>query len=134
MFARVSRLRTPSPRAAAIALGAGRVGLGSSFLTWPEHSTRLLGLDAVTARRISWLARMTAIRDISLGVGTLTSAITYRDCFPWLLGGAISDLVDSLAIAEAVREKRLPVLEAGPMVLLAAGAAAAGAVVAERMR
>ncbi len=134
MLARSPRLPVPSARTAAIAIGAGRVGLGSSFLVLPEQSTRILGLDAVTARRITWLARMTAIRDISLGVGTLTSALRRRDCVPWLVGGAVSDLVDSLAIAEAVREKRLPILSAGPMVLLAAGAAAIGAVVAERIR
>jgi hypothetical protein len=128
------RLRSPSPRTAAIAIGAGRVGLGTGFLLLPEQSTRMLGLDAVTARRISWLARMTAARDIALGAGTVTSAVSRHDPSWWLLGGAISDAVDAVALAGAVRAKRLPVTRAGAMVFLAAAAAAAGAVVADRSR
>jgi hypothetical protein len=127
-------LPRPTARTLGIAIGAGRIGLGGAFLAAPETSTRLLGLDAVTARRISWLARMTAARDIALGVGTLVSSLSGRDAEIWLLGGAASDAVDSIAIAAAVKAGRLPVLKAGSMVLLAAAAAAAGIAVADQLR
>jgi hypothetical protein len=123
-------VRQPSKRATAIAIGAGRTGLGVAFLLRPEQSTRLLGLDSISARRVSWLARMTAIRDIALGVGTTVSTVAGRDASLWLLGGAVSDAVDALAIGEAVRSARLPATKAAPMVVLAAGAAVIGALTA----
>jgi hypothetical protein len=127
-------LRLPTPRTSGIAIGIGRIGLGGAFMASPEFSTRVLGLDAVTARRVSWLARMLAVRDIALGAGTIASSVTGRDASLWLLGGAVSDAVDAAAITGAVRAKRLPAAKAGAMVLLAAGAAALGAVVAGQAR
>jgi hypothetical protein len=126
--------RLPSPRTSGVAIGAGRVALGTAFMAFPQQSTMLLGLDAVTATRITWLARMTAARDIALGVGTVASSVNGRDAAIWLLGGAVSDAVDAAAIAGAVYARRLPAARAGAMVVLAAGAAAAGAVLAGQAR
>jgi len=117
-------------RLAGLAFGVGRLVLGGVFLIRPEGSTRLLGLDAVTARRITWLARMAAARDVALGAGTVVSSWTGRDPALWLVGGAVSDAVDAVVIADAVRTRRLPAAKAGAMVVLAAAAAALGAAVA----
>ncbi len=124
----------PAPRLAALAIGVGRLGLGAALLVQPEQGTRMLGLDTVTAVRISWLSRMTAARDIALGAGTVASAITGRDSGWWLIGGAASDAVDAVALAGAVRAGRLPPARAGAMVALALGAAVLGGVVAEAVR
>lgn len=126
------QVRLPGPRTSGVAIGLGRLSLGAAFLALPEASTRVLGLDAVTAKRIVWLARMTAIRDIALAAGTLASSTRRRDASWWLLGGAVSDAVDSAAIAAAVRSKRLPAAKAAPMAIFAAGAAGFGAIVAEQ--
>jgi hypothetical protein len=113
-------------------IGLGRVGLGLGFLAMPETSTKVLGLDAATAARMTWMARMMAARDVALGVGTVLGVAYDRDGDVWLLAGAACDAADALAIAGAIRAKRLPALRAGAMVVLAGGAAAAGAVVALR--
>jgi peptide-methionine (R)-S-oxide reductase len=126
-------LRQISTRKVAIAIGIGRIGLGAAFLIKPEASTTLLGLDSITARRISWLAQMAAARDLALGVGTVTSSLRGADPAIWLLGGAASDAVDAIVIGDAVRTRRLSVAKAGAMVLLAAGAGALGAAVAYDM-
>lgn len=115
-------------------IGFGRLSLGGLFLAAPETATRLLGLDAVTATRVSWLARMTAIRDCTLGAGTVLSSITGHGAAPWLLAGAVSDAGDAVAIGLAIREGRLPAAKAGAMVALAGGATLAGILAARPSR
>ena len=65
--------RLPSARTIGLCVGAGRVAIGAVFLAAPVTSVRLLGLDTATAARITWLARMTAVRDTVLGAGTVAS-------------------------------------------------------------
>ena len=62
------------PRALAGCIGTGRVLLGSAFLAAPVASTRALGLDSATAKRVSFLARMMAARDVAIGAGTAAAA------------------------------------------------------------
>lgn len=72
-----------------VAVGAGRVAVGVGFLAVPAVSVRILGVDASTARRMRFLARMTAARDVGLGVGTLAAG-RGRPAGPWLLAGALA--------------------------------------------
>ena len=84
------------------AVGAGRVALGVGFLLAPTVSVRVLGVDSGTAKRMRFLARMTAARDIGIGVGTLAAG-PGGDASPWLLAGALADVTDGVVIAAAMR-------------------------------
>jgi hypothetical protein len=77
--------------------------LGASFLLAPVVSTRVLGLDTATAKRVTFLARMAAARDIGLGAGTLVAGATPA-AVPWLLAGAGADLVDATVLVGALRK------------------------------
>ena len=126
--------RPSCQRMPGLLIGLGRLGLGGLFLAAPETATRLLGLDAVTATRVSWLARMTAIRDCTLGAGTVLSSIAGHGSTPWLLAGAVSDAGDAAAIGLAIRDGRLPAARAGATVALAGGATLAGVLAARPRR
>jgi hypothetical protein len=121
---------TGSSAATASALCAGRTVLATSMLAAPVATTRLIGLDTATGRRVSWLTRMMAARDGALGIGGLIAVRRGADPTPWVVGGAAADAVDALVIAGAMRTGRLrgvlPVLvAAGAAVVAALGAATA---------
>ena len=59
-----------APHQLARAIGLGRMIAGGGFLLAPIGSTRVLGLDTATAKRVSFLARMMAVRDVVIGAGT----------------------------------------------------------------
>jgi hypothetical protein len=109
----------------ALAIGAGRVMLGSAFLAFPTFSVRILGLDTATAKRVRFLARMLAARDIGIGSGTL-AACPGAGAAPWLLAGAGADAVDAAALAAAIRQGSARGPAAVGLVAGAAGAAALG--------
>jgi hypothetical protein len=114
-----------SPQPVATAIGVGRLVLGGAFLVAPVASTRLLGLDTATAKRVGYLARMAAARDIGLGVGTLTAAGP-AGAAPWLLAGAAADAVDAVVIAGAIRTGSARGLPAWGVVVGAVGVAGLG--------
>jgi hypothetical protein len=116
----------PSARRVGVLLGVARAGLGGTFLVAPTLSLQLLGVDTATARRMTWLARMTAGRDVALAAGVLAAAARGRGVTPWLAAGAAADGVDAIALGEAVRAGRLAGVRAGA----AAGGAVAAALVA----
>lgn len=93
----------PTPQSVVLGFGIGRVALGTAFLVAPVASTRVLGLDSATAKRVTFLARMAAARDIGLGAGTLSAGPT-RAAVPWLLAGAGADLVDATVLVGALRK------------------------------
>lgn len=100
--------RLPSARTMGLAIGAGRTAVGAAFLAAPELSVRVLGLDTATARRVTWLAQMTAARDAALGAGTLAAtARGSRSAGGWLLAGAVADFADAAVLATALRRGRL---------------------------
>jgi hypothetical protein len=112
----------PGGRLVGIALGAGRVALGAAFLARPIAATTALGADRGTARRIAWLARLAAVRDIVLGSGALLTVGDPPAQARWLLAGAAADVADAAIITDAIRRGPLTPVRAYPMV---AGAAAA---------
>ncbi|MEO8889029.1 MAG: hypothetical protein ABI429_07030 [Jatrophihabitantaceae bacterium] len=95
-----------SPRAIARSIGVGRVLLGGGFLLAPVASTRLLGVDTATAKRVSFLARMMAARDLAIGAGTAASSTGDRNPAGWLLAGALADATDAVVIAGALKDGR----------------------------
>ena len=94
----------PGAQAVRLALGVGRLAIGAGFLAAPVLSTRMLGVDTATAKRVSFLARMAAARDLALG-GGLLSAGSSRAAVPWLLAGAGCDVVDAAVILGAMRRR-----------------------------
>jgi hypothetical protein len=121
------------PVATAQALCLGRTAIAAQFLLAPAATTRLVGLDTGTARRVSWLTRMMAVRDGALGIGGLLAVRRGGDPMPWVLGGAAADAVDAAVLAHALRTRRLR--GATPMLATvgAAGVAALGAATAVRL-
>jgi hypothetical protein len=128
------RIPLPPPDSAALQLSAGRTAFAAAILAAPVPFLRLLGADSATARRVSWLTRMMAVRDGALGVGGALAVRRGGSATPWLLGGAVADAVDAAVIAGAVRQGRVKGVLPAAVVPLAALAAAAGAASALRCR
>jgi hypothetical protein len=111
----------------------GRLAVGGAFLVAPVVSTRVLGLDTATAKRVSFLARMAAARDIGLGAGTLNAGATAAAA-PWLAAGAAADAVDAVVIAGAMRHGAARGLPALGIVVGAAATAVIGLAAAIGLR
>jgi hypothetical protein len=128
-----SALRLPGPETMAGQLAVGRVVLAAAFLAAPVPALRLAGADTATARRVSWLTRMMAVRDAALAVGAL-AANRRGDPRPWLVGGAVADAVDAVVIAGALKQGRLRGIV--PTLAVPGGglAAAAGIITVLRLR
>jgi hypothetical protein len=114
------------PRTLARLIGTGRVLLGGAFLAAPVASTRALGLDSATAKRVSFLARMMAARDVAIGAGTAAASCRGGRPGGWLLAGALADAADAVVIAGALKSGRAN----GPVAAGVAGGAVALAAVA----
>ena len=115
-------------------LALGRAGLATAFLAAPVPALRAMGADTATAARISWLTRMMAVRDGALAVGALVADRRGGDPRPWLVGGAVSDAVDALVFAQALKQGRLKGIAPTMVVPGAAVAAGLGFVTAARLR
>jgi hypothetical protein len=112
-------------------IGAGRGALGGAFLGAPAWAMRILGVDPGTAQRIVFLTRMTAARDLGLGMGTLAAG---RAASPWLLAGAFADAVDAIVIAAALRRGPARGVVAVGAVAAAVGGAASSVLLARALR
>ena len=113
------------------ALGLGRLAIGAAFLAAPLPSVRVLGVDSGTARRVTFLARMAAGRDLVLGAGTMAAG---RGAASWVLAGAVADAVDAAALATAIRQRQAGGVPAYGVVAGAAGAAVVGGAAAWALR
>jgi hypothetical protein len=112
-------------------VGALRVGLGVGLAVRPELVPRMLGVDSVSARRMSWAVRMCAVRDAALGAGGLYAAVTSRDVRPWLVAQAFSDAGDAVSAGLALRDRQVAA-SSGIMLSGMAAAAFVGGLVAAR--
>ncbi len=119
-----------APKALARSIGLGRMIAGGGFLLAPVASTRILGLDTATAKRVSFLARMMAARDVVIGAGTAVASANGGRPGPWLLAGAVADATDATVISAALKQGRARGPVAAGVVGVAAGAAAVAAVAA----
>lgn len=127
--------RLPEPQSMARQLAAGRTLIASAMLAAPVITARQMGTDSATAQRVVWLTRMMAVRDGAIGGGGLLAARQGGSAaVPWLLAGAVSDAVDAVVIAAALKQGRLKGIQARLVVPFAAGAAAIGVLSAVRLR
>jgi hypothetical protein len=104
-----------------VPLGAARTLVGAAVLARPTLLAKGLGLDAATAERTAWLARMFAGRDLALGAGSLAGS---RGC---QVAGVASDLSDFAALLVAVKAGHLKPAPGAFAAVTAAGAVVLGA-------
>lgn len=128
------RIPLPAPDTTAFQISAARTALAVAIMAAPVTSLRLLGADGATAQRVTWLTRMTAVRDGALGVGGVWAARRGAPVAPWLIGGAVADVVDAVVTARAVQQGRVKGAIPTAVVPLAGLTAAVGAVTAWRSR
>jgi peptide-methionine (R)-S-oxide reductase len=81
------------------ALGITRVVIGAGLLVSPVGLARGLGIDAQTARRVGWMARIAGAREVAIGLGTLRAWRRDEPMEGWIAAQAISDGVDAVAFA-----------------------------------
>ena len=106
------------------ALGLVRVGVGLGMLARPTALPRMMGIDSVTAAKITWLVSMASVRDAALGAGLIHAVRSNRDPRAWLIACAVSDAVDALAFGVASTRGRVRTsLGAGAALSAVAGAA-----------
>jgi hypothetical protein len=86
----------------------------------PTLLAKGLGLDAATAQRTAWLARMFAGRDLALGAGSLAGS---RGC---QLAGVASDFSDFGALVIGIKAGHVKALPGALAAVTAAGAVVAG--------
>jgi len=103
--------------------GLGRLAIGGAFLADPVTAVRVLGVDTASAKRMAFLARMAAARDIVLGAGALLTRNPAAKA-GWIAAGATADVADAVVIRAAAKQGT-----AGPIpaTAIAAGALAAAA-------
>lgn len=126
--------RLPDAGSIALQITAGRAVLSAGIMAAPVLSARLLGADSATAQRVTWLTRMTAVRDAALGVGGAVAMRRGGPVAPWLLAGAASDAVDAIVLTGALRQGRVKGLIPTATVPVAAITAVAGVFAAVRLR
>lgn len=118
----------PMFRYAAVAVAAGRAGLGVAALLWPSVPGRPWVGPVADEPGGRVLARALGARDLALGLGALAAAgMAHADARPagaWFAAGALSDALDVAVTAAAWR--RLPPRTRWLVAASAAGAAAAG--------
>ncbi|OAA29237.1 hypothetical protein UG55_100348 [Frankia sp. EI5c] len=104
--------------------GLARSAVGLTALTRPTPIIRLAGVDRVTAEKTAWIARLTGIRDLVLGIGLLHAHATGGPTRTWLVAGLCSDTADTAVLAHATANGQLPVGYGTAMIAAAGGGAA----------
>ncbi len=89
-------------RSGLVGAGIFRMGLGATLVARPTNLATTVGVDSVTAARVSWLGSMVGVRDIALGWGLVHAARRGEDARPWLLAQAAADAMDAAAFTAAV--------------------------------
>jgi hypothetical protein len=119
-------------RAAARLLAAGRVAVGAGLLVLPGRVAGVWLGDESRTPAAKVLARAMGVRDLVLGLGVL-QALDRGDAGArqWVQASAVADVGDATAVLLAYR--RLPRRRRFMGFVVAAGAAAAGFVVAEHL-
>jgi hypothetical protein len=111
-------------RALLRALAAGRVVVGSSLVVAPRFTGRRWIGETADDRAVMVFTRALGIRDLALGVGSLSALTNGEPAKQWTLLSAASDAVDFAATMLAVR--RIGLRRAVPVLLVAGTAAAIG--------
>ena len=113
------------------ALAVGRIAVGASMVALPGTAGgRWIG-EAGSRPEVKVITRAFGVRDLALGIGTLQALDTDAPARPWVTLGMMSDLVDLAATTIALRS--LGARRALPVMVVAAGAAAAGYLAREQV-
>ena len=80
-------------------LGITRIVIGTGLLISPVGLARGLGIDAPTAKRVGWLARVAGAREIAIGAGTIHALRRGQPVDAWIAAQAFCDGVDAVAFA-----------------------------------
>jgi len=119
----------PLSRFAAVAVAAGRVGLGLAALASPSVPARPWVGSSADELGAQVFGRALGARDLALGLGALAAARTApsgaRSAAAWYAAGALSDALDVAVTAAAW--PRLPRSTRWLIAATAGGAAVAGA-------
>ena len=118
----------PMARRIVIITAIVRVAVGAATFARPTALPRVLGLDHGSAERGDFAVRMFAAREVGLGLGTLYAAGRGEDLRPWVLAQGLGDAGDAVALASAVRARRLWPVRTGALALFAAAGAGAAVV------
>jgi hypothetical protein len=89
-------------------LAGVRMAIGTSAWATPRLAGKAFGLDAAGNPQSPYLARLFGVRDIALGIGTLTT--TGESQRRWLALGLLCDAADAAAGVLAGRGGYLPKL------------------------
>jgi hypothetical protein len=116
---------------AARGLAATRIVLGCAALVVPGMAGRAWIGKGANGRDRAVLLRALGGRDVALGVGALLSLQAGRDSRRWLLMGATSDLVDT--VASAAGFAALPGRRRWLVLAASGGAACAGVAIASKL-
>jgi hypothetical protein len=108
-------------RTSVIALAAMRIGIGALAWVRPDLAARLFGLPAPDGHS-PYLWRLFGIRDVVVGIGTLTSTGAGRRA--WTTFGLVCDASDGAAAAIGGANGELP--RDATLALVAVPAAAVG--------
>lgn len=103
-------------------LPLGRIGIGAATFAAPELVGSLFGFQTGADGAAAFMARLFAVRDVALGIGTLLSSGSAQDLW-WRLGIAC-DAGDAATGWLAIRSG---VPKRGPALTMAVALAAVGA-------
>ena len=108
-------------KAGLLTLAAMRIGIGALSWVRPDLAARLFRLPE-PRRETSYLWRLFGVRDIAIGIGTVSSQGAQRRS--WARFGLACDIADGAAAALSAKQGDLP--RAGAVALVAVPAAAVG--------
>lgn len=112
-------------------LAAGRVVVGAALLVAPGVvGERWIG-DAARNPAVKVFSRALGVRDLALGLGTLTALERGEPVRTWVQLGILADAVDAVASVLAI--PAIGARRAVPVLAIAGGAAATGAASVDRL-
>jgi hypothetical protein len=115
------------------ALGVTRVVIGLGLIASPVGLARGLGIDAPTAKRVGWMARIAGARELAIGLGTLRAWQRQEPMAGWVAAQGISDGVDAVAFAVTAARGDVGAVRGWGLAAFAASGAVSEAVLAAHL-
>ncbi len=124
----------PVPDAVVWGLGMTRIVIGAGLIVSPVGLARGLGIDAVTARKVGWMARVAGAREMAIGAGTLLALRRGDPVDGWVAAQAFSDGVDAVAFATSAARGDVAPVRGWGLALFAASGSISEALAVAAMR